>query len=443
MSKTKALFVNDFFARFPDLSLQPQDQLAASDFSLENMQALGAALGHPEQDCPSLHIAGTNGKGSVSAFCSTALEAQGYKVGRYTSPHLVGPLEGIRVNGQKISLEQAQALIEGMKSKLEALSALTRFELVTALAFLYFSESNVDVAVIEVGLGGRLDATNVISPMVSIITPIDLEHQAILGDSHERIAVHKAGIIKEGIPVVIAPQVDGARQVLLDAAEDKGARVIEVGADVLFERRVYDFDGQSLRIWQANEDQSVVDLKIRLHGKHQVQNAATAYASLLVANEQGLTINAEAIRDGFARAQWPGRFEIVQTNPPVVLDAAHTPAAAQRLAQALDDYFPAMRVLALFAISGDKNLEELLAPLKDRLSQVVATQSGHARARDAAELAEAVRDYGVEAISIANPEDAYRQAKDMLGGDSLLVVFGSVFLVERLREFAMRNSETT
>ncbi|MDA1329715.1 MAG: bifunctional folylpolyglutamate synthase/dihydrofolate synthase [Chloroflexi bacterium] len=414
-----------------DLSLQPQQALSAGSFSLDKIVKLLSILGNPEQEFPSFHIAGTNGKGSVSVLCAAAQQAGGYCVGLYTSPHGAGPLHGISVDNQAISPAQATALIIEVKIAAQQIPGLTRFELVTGLAFLYFARSKVDVAVIEVGLGGRLDATNVITPLVSVITPIDLEHRSILGKNLEVIAAHKAGIIKRGVPVVSAPQAPEVLGVLRATANAQAAQFIQVGEDVLYERLDVGVGGQRLGIWRPADPDNKVDLEIKLIGAHQAQNAATAYAALTAS---GLALDLPAIRAGFANANWPGRFELLQPDPPVVLDAAHTPAAAIALRHTLDELFPNHPLVVLIGVSADKDLAGLVVPLEGRLGSVIATQSSHPRAMPAEELATRLGEIGVEAQPVRVPADAFEIAMQVSAKGTLLLAFGSVFLVEQLRE---------
>jgi dihydrofolate synthase/folylpolyglutamate synthase len=419
-----------FLDGLPDLATRSQLGLRTADFTLERMQRLMAALGSPQQQYASIHVAGTNGKGSVCALCAAALQAEGYKVGRFTSPHIEGALRGICINGQQAEMDELQATFERLYPNLNPAENWTHFEIVTALMFLHFARVGVEVAVVEVGLGGRLDATNVLTPLVSVITPIDYDHVAILGSTLAQIAGEKAGIIKPGVPVVIAPQAAEAREVILRRAEEQGTPRVEIGKDVMVERAAFDLSGQDLRVWRPGSPAHT--LRLGLHGAYQATNAATAYAVLQVAGEHGVEISLEAIRGGFEAVRWPGRFELLQTDPPLILDAAHTSAAAAELRRALDDYFPDQRIGLVLGVSADKDLPALLAALLPRISWVIATQSPHPRAMAAAQLAEQLAALGLEAGAEADPLAALRQARQWAGQGPVLVA-GSVFLVEALR----------
>ena len=418
----------------PDLGAQPQGSMNAAAFTLERMDWLMAALGQPQQQYPSIHVAGTNGKGSVSALCAAALQAAGLRVGLFTSPHLRGALQGISINGALVEQSELEASFEGLHPYLEQRTDWTQFEVVTALAFQHFTRAGVGAAVIEVGLGGRLDATNVVSPLVSVITPIDYDHTAILGSSLPEIAAQKAGIIKARIPVVLAPQTQEVSAVMKQVAQANKTHLIEVGKDFCFEAGGFSLKGQDFEVWPASHPADRIALHISLLGAHQVVNAATGYAALQVARRHGLTLDDAAIRRGFAAARWPGRFEVLQTRPAVVLDAAHTPHAARALRRALDDYVPGRPVTLVLGVSADKDLNGIVDPLRPRISQVVATQSSHPRALPASELARRLASLGLLAAAQPTPAAALRRALAVTGKEGMVLVAGSVFLVEEVRE---------
>jgi dihydrofolate synthase/folylpolyglutamate synthase len=373
-------------------------------------------------------VAGSNGKGSTSALLAAALSAQGYRVGLYTSPHLSGQLAGIRLDGQPVPLKELEATWQAMYPHAADLPDLTLFEVVTALAFQHFAQVGVDAAVIEVGLGGRLDATNVLTPAVSVITPIDLEHMRVLGDSLAAIAAEKAGIIKPGVPVVMAHQTEEAAAVIRAAAAERGAPLIEIGRDVLYQRVAWDRQGQDVHIWSAEQPDQPLEVHLGLLGAHQAANAAEALAALKVFS---LPVTDATIGAGFAAARWPGRMQLLDGEPPILLDAAHTPAAALALAAALDDHFPGQRWLAVIGVSADKDLAELLAPLSGHLEAVWASQSSHPRAMPAEDLTRRLAASGQPATAQADLAKAIQAgmqaAEDQAAG---LLVFGSVFLAE-------------
>ena len=305
----------DYLYSFVDYSLKHASELAKADFNLDRMRDLMSELGNPQEQYPIIHVAGTKGKGSVSALAASALTAAGYKTGLYTSPHLQDYAERIQMNGQPIPHADLAALVDEIKPAVARVPYLTTFEITTALGFLYFARQGCDAAVIEVGLGGRLDATNIVTPRVSVITSLSLDHTLVLGDTLAKIAGEKAGIIKPGVPVVSSPQKDEALEVLFRIADERGCNFTLVGQDVKFEPLSHSIDGQTLQIWISNPPP--LNLTIPLLGSHQVENAAVAYAAL---KTSGLNVSGEAIQRGFESAKWRSRFEIARKEPPIIFE---------------------------------------------------------------------------------------------------------------------------
>lgn len=431
----------DYIYSFIDFSLKRNLRNAEANFKIDRMQHFMALLGNPQDSYKIIHVAGTKGKGSVSALCASALKAQGYKVGLYTSPHMQEFTERIQVNGIEIPQDDVARLVEVMKPVIQQVPEITTFELTTAMAFLYFAELKVDVAVLEVGLGGRLDATNVVTPLVSVITSISYDHTAVLGNTLGKIAFEKGGIIKPGRPVVIAPQRESARKKLLALSKERESPLTEVGKHFLFEPIEHSLEGQTLAVWKQTNSKFMDDpaglmssafsrltLRIPLLGYHQVINAATAYAALMVAAEYGLPISSEAIQQGFASVSWPGRFELLFQNPTVIVDSAHNTDSAERLSQTLDDYFPGRRVILVFGVSADKDVKGMLNALLPKVDKVITTQSIHPRAMSAHELLNYVNAYTVPTEAIVPIEDAIQAAVDQVGEDGLVLITGSVFV---------------
>ena len=407
-----------------------------------------ARLGNPERQYPVIHVAGTKGKGSVSVMCASALRAQGYRTGFYTSPHLQEYTERMQVDGEPITKAELVALVEEINPHVAAIERVTTFEITTALAFLYFARREVNAAVIEVGLGGRLDATNVVTPLVSVITSLSMDHMNVLGDTLALIAGEKAGIIKQGRPVVLSPQKDEARLVVERIAVERESRLVEVGRGTHYAPLTHSLDGQTFTVWNAN-DQTLfdtylesdeptawqpVELKIPLLGYHQVENAATAYETLQVARSEGLIISEEAIKNGLASVQWPGRFEVLQRNPAIIVDSAHNRDSALKLRLAIDDYLPGKPVVLLFGASEDKDIHGMFAELMPRVKQVIATQSIHPRAMDANKLVELAHQFGVRAESVLPLEKALETALAMAGEEMIIVATGSLFIAAAVRD---------
>jgi dihydrofolate synthase/folylpolyglutamate synthase len=448
----------DYLYSFVDYSLQKTFRYSPDKFDLARMRDLEAALGHPESAYPIIHIAGTKGKGSVASFCAAALKSGGHRVGLYTSPHLEDYAERIQINGSPIPHEELVTLLEEIKPEIEKIPGLTTFEITTALAFLYFARQGVSAAVVEVGLGGRLDATNVCMPLAAVITSLSYDHTYLLGETLAEIAVEKAGIIKPGIPVVLAPQKDEARLVVERIAQEKGAPLIEVGRDYHFAPLARSLENQTLLVWPAKE-QTLVDayiesggaqewepvrLTIPLLGYHQIENAATAYVALQATRGAGLAVSETDIQQGFSQVFWPGRFEILRRNPPVILDSAHNRDSALKLRLALDDYFPGYPVVLVFGASEDKDIQGMFAELMPRVRQVLATKSFHPRALEPEKLVELAHQFGRPAKVVPAVEAAVGEALELAEGgandgganegEAVVLITGSLFVVASARE---------
>lgn len=419
----------DYIYSFVDFSLTHQQNLSPENFDLSRMVALVESLGNPQDAYPVLHVAGSKGKGSVCSFCDAVLQEQGYKVGLYTSPHLKDFEERIQINGESIPRADLVAFTEAIKPHVAAIPRLTTFEISTALAFWYFAEQEIDVGVIEVGLGGRLDATNVVTPLVSVITSLYLEHTYVLGDTIEEIAAEKAGIIKPGLPVVLAPQLDSARQVVEDVADQRGSDLTRLGHDYEYRRVGASLEGQTFSVWSADNEADAETLRIPLLGPHQVVNAATAYLGLKVARQEGLAISDGAIRRGFARAQWPARFEVLSRGPkPVVVDSAHNPGAAVKLQETLDEFFPDQRIWLVFGVSEDKDIDGIFSALAERVEKIYCAKAPHPRAMDAEALAAKARSLGKPVEAIPDVGDALEAALAEAPQGDLILVTGSIFV---------------
>ena len=448
----------DYLYSYVDYSLKHISELAKAEFNLDRVFALMEELGNPQSKYPIIHVAGTKGKGSVAALCASALKAAGYRTGLYTSPHLWDYVERIQINSEPISHEQLIELVEEIKPAVAKIPKLTTFEITTAIGFLAFVKNHVNAAVVEVGLGGRLDATNVVLPKVSVITSLSYDHMAVLGNTLAEIAGEKAGIIKETVPVISAPQPEEALQVLERVAKQKNSPVILVGKDVTFERLTSSLDGQSLRLSflrpgshtcpgtphsgarcqgrpdallggqtfhfpVSSKETHAVDLTIPLLGAHQIENAAIAYTAL---KTSGIPISDEAIQEGFSQVKWPARFEVLRRQPPVVIDSAHNRDSSRRLRETLDEYFPGMPVILIFCALQDKDIAGILEELKPRLASVIATQADHPRAPSAEWIAEQVRKVGIPVEAVTHVADALERALKLAGTQKLVLAAGSV-----------------
>jgi dihydrofolate synthase/folylpolyglutamate synthase len=438
----------EYLYSFIDYSMTRAFRYSSENFDLTRMEALLQILGNPHDDYVVIHVAGSKGKGSTAAMIASAVQAGGYRVGFYTSPHLQDYTERMRIDGELISKADFVALVEEMKPAIDKVPRVTTFEITTAMAFLYFKQQNVDLAVVEVGLGGRLDATNLVEPLVAVITSLSYEHTHILGNTLTEIATEKAGIIKPNRPVVLAPQKDEARLVIERIANERNAALTQVGKDYLFAPGEHSLDGQSLLIWPA-EDQARFDqyiespgdgdwqpvrLTIPLLGQHQIENAATAYAAIQVARNHGLRVREDDIRRGFASVFWPGRFEVLRRDPPVIIDSAHNRDAGLKLRLTIDDYLDGLPVILIFGASEDKDIQGIFSELLPRVRYVICTESFHPRALEAEKLVKLVHQFGLPARIERPVEQALQEALDMAGHESVVLAAGSVFIAAAVRE---------
>ena len=421
----------DFLFNFTDFSLTHLERVAPERFELERMVNLMDLLGNPQQAYPAIHIAGTKGKGSVAAHCDAALRAAGVRTGLYTSPHLADFRERIQVDGEMIP---EPAFVEGMQAIAEVVGQLpgvTSYELQTALAFWYFAQAGVECAVVEVGMGGRLDSTNILTPLVSVIANISFDHTAILGDTLAAIAGEKGGIIKPGVPVASVPQQGEALAVLRAIAAEKGAALTLVGEDVGYRRISASLEGQTFEIRQ---DGLAKQFTTRLLGPHQVENAVLAYAALQQAGKAGLPVVDEAIRVGFSQVRWPGRFEVFPGSPTVVLDGAHNRASARRLAETVREHFPGKTLTLVFGASEDKDIAGMFAELLPLADGMILIQAGHPRAATTADLAALAENYDCPVRAVGSVEEVFPAAVRLAGEDGIVLVTGSLYLVGELRQ---------
>jgi dihydrofolate synthase/folylpolyglutamate synthase len=390
------------------------------DLKLERMRAAVAHAGHPEARWPALHVAGTNGKGSTAAMLDAVLTAAGSRTGLYTSPHLVDFTERMRVGGRTIPRDEVVSRVAELRRVLEPAGVrLTHFEFATLVAFEWFARVGVDVGVVEVGLGGRLDATNLVSPLVTAITSIGRDHEEYLGHDLASIAAEKAGILKPGVPVVLGRLPDEAEAVIRARAAEVGAPVIAAGVDAGLETRP---DGLVFRgpgvVWDG--------LRLGLPGAFQRDNATVALAVLALVRER-FALTPAGVRAGLAAARWPGRLAVVRERPLVLLDGAHNPDGAATLARELPGVVGERRLTLVFAVMADKDWRGILAPLVPRAARAVITRVGRRAADPATVAAELRPSLPVEVIE--DPRAAIRAAVEGAAPDEAVVVAGSLFLV--------------
>ncbi len=408
---------------------------------LERMRALLHALDNPQAQYPVIHIAGTKGKGSTAALIESMFRAGGYRTGLYTSPHLHSFRERVRLDDALIPQADLIALTERLQTLAPAFPDATFFEWVTALALLYFAAQRVEMAVIETGLGGRLDCTNVLTPRLAVITPISLDHTAILGNNLAKIAREKAGIIKPGAPVVVAPQELGALGEILRKAHKQGARVVNVEKNWRWELAETAPEEQTVRVrfvknarWQT--------YTLPLLGPHQRVNLVTALAAMDVLHGRNWRISQSSLRQGAAQVEWQARFEILayldaprQAAPRgyVVADGAHNAASARELTRTLDEVFPDARVHFIFAASDDKDIAGMLQALAPRAASFVMTRARSPRAAPLERLCAEIAPYGVPSSMAPDIARALEQLYARVEPGDVICVAGSLFIAAEAR----------
>src|SRR5574340_709487 len=421
-------------------------QTPSHKFDLAHMRALLGGLGNPEQRFRSVLIAGTNGKGSTAATLESILRAAGHRTGLYTSPHLVRINERIRVAGEQIGEAEfaaAHARVETAAEKLLAGGALpwhpSFFEMLTAMACDHFARSGIEIAVLEVGMGGRLDATNVVEPLLSVISDIALDHQKFLGDSIREIAGEKAGIIRPGGVVVTLPQHPEANGVLGNTILERGARGVNAAAYVPPESRQSSVVShqQGPENWEPGTGNSYplavmgeeILVESPLMGRHQWRNVALAIAAAVELAGMGFRITPQVMEKGIRETRWPGRFERIAGPPEMVLDVAHNPAGAWALRAALSQYYEGRRLTLVFGVMRDKavsEIAEILFPLAER---VIATQAANPRSATPQEIREAGARTGAEILCQPEVAAAVEGARQLAGPEGVVVITGSIYVV--------------
>ncbi|MBI2352053.1 MAG: bifunctional folylpolyglutamate synthase/dihydrofolate synthase [Deltaproteobacteria bacterium] len=403
------------------------------DLRLHRVERVLSLFGHPERRYPAFHIAGTNGKGSVAAMLHRILAAEGYRVALYTSPHVVSFTERIRVGDQEISQEEVVELAEEIKrrSAKEGIG-LTFFEFVTVMALVYFARRKVEVAVVEVGLGGRLDATNLVLPSVSIITTISKDHEAYLGSDLLSIAREKGGIIKEGVPVVCGSLPPEVAELLREMAGLKGSASYFLGSDFSFAIKdggLFDYKGLN---W------SLKDLSLALQGRYQRGNAALVLKALEV-GKKDFPVKEGALREGLRTVFWPGRFEVVRRHPMVILDGAHNGEGVKVLVDEIRNFLGVKKVKLLFAVMEDKDWASMLGKLSEVASEAVLSRVPMQRGADPWRVREVIG-AKIPAIVLEEPAKALRFVLERAGPEDVVLVTGSLYLLGEIRPLLVEEA---
>ena len=416
-------------------------------FGLQNITKLMDALHNPHRNFRSVHVAGTNGKGSTAALISSVLRATGLRVGLFTSPHLISFTERIQVNGREISGQEVSELTAEIRETVGNLEDFspTFFEVVTAMAMVYFKRQEVDIAVVEVGMGGRLDATNILVPEVSVLTPVGIDHSQFLGSSLREIAREKAGIVKQSVPVVSALQEPEPEAVIREVSEERNSPLFLYGKD--FHGSLLSYGLKGLTFDYLDGSCHMKNLFVPLTGPHQLMNVCVAIKSVLQTSFDTTLDISNAAKQGLRSVRWPGRFDLISTRPPVIIDGAHNPAAAQALAKTLHQTFgsDSVKLIMVFGIMSDKDIRGILSPLLPLAHKVICTAPRDARAATPATIAEVVTSLGhpesrtaptvKEALALAenlSQEEPRRSDPDEF--ESLIVVTGSFYTIGEAKE---------
>jgi dihydrofolate synthase/folylpolyglutamate synthase len=422
----------EYLNSFVNYEQIPGISYAQPGYSLSHVEELLNRMGNPHLAAKTIHTSGTKGKGSVAAMIAQVLSGSGYKAGLYISPHFQTIRERISVDGNLIpeadfaaGMAEVKPFVESMKQD-AAFRQLTYFEALTALAFVYFRKKQVDFQVLEVGLGGRLDATNVVSPIVCIITPISLDHTQILGNTLKEIAREKAGIIKPGCWVVVSPQPEEVATLINHICHERKAKAVQVGREITWRKTGGDLSHQSLAVKGRVND---YHLHIPLLGDYQLENAAAAVAVLEILASTGFAISVTDVARGLARVHWPGRFQILQQNPTVLVDGAHNVSSMRGLMSNIRAYFGPKRTLLVFGTSTDKDIPGIVDEIVTLSPRVIVTRASQSRAASPSTLASEFSKRGIQAETSETIPEAVSRALSEADRTDLICVTGSLFVV--------------
>jgi len=427
-----------YLLSFTNFEAKPADLYAPAHFDLSRMERLLARLGNPHLAFDVVHVAGTKGKGSTAAMTAAVLREAGYRTGLYTSPHLHTFRERLRVDEQLIPADALAALVGELQPHAATVENITTFELLTALAFLYFARREVELAVLEVGLGGRLDATNVVRPRVSVITSISYDHTQILGDTLAQIATEKAGIVKPGVPVVSAPQAPEALAVIEATCRERAAPLVVVGRDWTWKLEQTHAGTQTFTVESRLPCPMTASLtgtafEIPLLGRHQLENATVVVATVAELVAQNYEISSAHLQHGLANVRWPGRLEVLGRAPLVIVDGAHNGYSAQTLVAVLRELFTFDNLILVFGSQSDKDIAGMLRALVPGAARVILTQSKHPRAASLLALQEQLRPFNAPTLLSEDVADGLAHAVASASRRDLVLVTGSLFVVAEAR----------
>jgi len=424
---------------FTNFEVEPAKRYDPVLYDRQRLVELLERLGNPQRRFASVHVAGSKGKGSTSALIAGMLQMAGFRTGLYTSPHLHTFRERVQIDREYIPEVQLVALVEELRPLAAQIPGLTTFELITVLGFLHFARSGVEIAVVEVGMGGRLDATNVLDPLVTVITALSLEHTMFLGHTLAEIAAEKAGIVKPNVPLILAPQADVAERVIAAVCEQRNAPLIRV--ETLWEIQILQRSAEgSIFALQplageggAGRSQLAASLAgqytLPLLGDHQIQNASLALAAVGILRERGFAVPPAARQGGVANVRWPGRMETLSRRPFVIADGAHNSASARALVEAIGRYLRPRRVRFVYGSLADKDVRGVLHVLLPAAEEMIIVAPRFPRAMPAEQVMDAVHALGGRAAIASSVAEGMRMAMEHSGPEDLVCVTGSLFVV--------------
>ena len=422
----------DYIYSFVDFSLTKNLRYSPEKFDLQRMRAFLNLIDNPQQNYKIIHVAGTKGKGSTAAMITSILSANGYKTGFYTSPHMIDFSERIRIGDAQISQNEITNYVNKLEPFIKNIPELTTFEIITGLAFKYFSDHKVDFGVIEVGMGGRFDATNVVIPQISVITSISFDHTKVLGKTLKKIAYEKAGIIKENIPVIVSSQKSSPLKEIKRIARERKARLIYAPELYKVEARSHSLDGQTFRVMKTKD--TFVDISIPLLGDHQIDNALTAYACIEELIRQGVKIGSDKVAEGFKKIKWPGRFEIINRKPLVIIDGAHNLDSFKKLSGTIKKYLPKKKIILIFGASEDKAVESMLETIQPLIKTLIITRSEHPRAMELNKVEIIAKSLDFPFVIQGNIKNAIGEALVRCDDTTAIIAAGSIFIAGAVKE---------
>jgi dihydrofolate synthase/folylpolyglutamate synthase len=438
----------DYIYSFVNYEISPAEAYDKRFYNIKRVEELLVRVGNPHLPQKSVHIAGTKGKGSTTFMIAQVLTESGYRTGLFTKPHLIDLRERWQVDNELMTEAELIEYTVRLRPEIEEVNRLTHygklttFEIIVAIGFMFYAAHKCDFQVLEVGLGGTLDATNVITPEVAVITPVSYDHMEVLGRTLTEIASAKAGIIKPGVPVVSSVQRDESMKVIRNTCIQQNAALIRVGSDITCEQRGFK---QGMQLFHVNGRLGVYDIETPLLGYYQVDNVPTAVGALEVLMEKGYHVTPESIVNGMSKVSWPGRFQIIDRNPTILLDGAHNEDSAMRLKEAIERYFSKGRLtppaaerynkaVLIIGTSSDHDADAIVGELYSLFDKVIVTRSRHPRAAKQEAIVALLKKYGITPEVTSNVTEAVKLARSLAGKDDLIVAAGSLFVVGEMLE---------